>query len=265
MSRGSAGVHARNYILAGLPDADRALLDRHVGDVPLVQGQLLHAAGLPVQHIYFPHSGVISLLSPLRDGQAIKVATVGREGVAGTIHLLGSNLSPVRSKVQVAGSAARIAVGAFTDAFIASAAIRGSVIDYNEVLLCQIQTTAACNALHPVEERLARWVLQTADRIDNKPVPLTQEILSQMLGVQRTSVTLVARALQAAGLIRYSRGQIHILRRDELEGAACECYGAIRARIESAQAAVKALNRGEPRRDPEATFQAACCPSKLVP
>jgi CRP-like cAMP-binding protein len=223
--------HMRNRILAALPVGDFALLDAHLEQVKLEQGLLLYEPASRVEQVYFPYGSMISLLALLRDKQEIELATIGREGVAGTMLILGSGLSPNRANVQVAGDASRIDIGHFTVAFEQSAALRRLVIGYNEAVLGQIQTTAACNALHSVEARLARWILQTSDHIKSDDIPLTQDFIAQMLAVQRTSVTLVARVFQSAGLVSYARGHIRILDRGELENTACECYDAIRDRI----------------------------------
>jgi CRP-like cAMP-binding protein len=221
----------RNQLIAALPPEDLAFLAPHIENVVLAQETGLYEPGEPVTHVYFPHNGMVSLLAALPSGAAIELATIGHEGVVGTMLIFGSRRSPNRANIQVACSASRVGIGHVVAALERSVAFRHAVTIYNESLLDQIQTTCACNALHDVEPRLARWILQTGDRIDSDDIALTQGFLSQMLGVQRTSVTLVARTLQTAGLIRYSRGHIRILDRPGLEDIACECYALIRRKI----------------------------------
>jgi CRP-like cAMP-binding protein len=225
-------LFARNLLLDGLPSEDLALLDPHLKHLSLPQGQVLHEQGARVEHVYFPHSGMISLLTVMQQGDAVETATVGREGVIGAMTGLGTRHASTTAIVQVPATASRIAVSRFHNAAGRSERIREMVARYNEALLVQVQQTAACHALHDVEARMSRWLLQTQDRTEAEVIPLTQEFLSQMLGVRRTTVTLVARALQAAGLIRYHRGQIMILDRKGLEETACECYDAVRRQFD---------------------------------
>ncbi len=221
-----------NSLLAALPLADQALLKPHLKDVVLEQGVVLQEQGERIEEIYFPHDGIVSLMAVMRQGDAIETATVGREGAVGSLSGLGSRRSHTRDVVQVAGRASRISAARFRKAAEESQAIRDVVVRYGEMLLIQVQQTAACNALHDVEERLSRWLLQARDRVDGDTIRLTHEFLSQMLGVRRPTVTVVARMLQDAGLIRYHRGHIEILDRRGLEARACECYAVIRRQIE---------------------------------
>jgi CRP-like cAMP-binding protein len=196
-------------------------------ELPLKIGSLLQEAGEPVEHIYFPHQGMISLLAVMSDGQGIETATVGSEGVVGAMSGFGIRRGFTRAVVQAPMVASHISCVQFHTAFQKSEGIRNLMVSYNEVLLAQVQQTAACNALHPAESRLARWLLQTRDRIDSDVLPLAQEFLSQMLGVRRTTVTLVARQLEQAGHSK-SSGQIVIIDRKGLEDVACECYAIVR-------------------------------------
>lgn len=223
-----------NILLANLPEADFALLKPHLREVALRQGAILHEPGEPVQQVYFPTDGIVSLLAVMRTGEAIETATIGREGAVGALAGLGPRRSHTRAVVQVDGAALRIAAANFRAASERSAAIFDSVVRYGEMLLIQVGQTAACNALHDVEARLSRWLLQAHDRLDGNTVGLTHEFLSQMLGVRRTTVTVVASTLQQAGLIQYRRGQIEILDRAGLEARACECYETIRDQIAGA-------------------------------
>lgn len=223
----------RNRILSVLTLPDQVLLKPHLKDVQLDQGALLQEQGDPIEQIYFPHSGMISLVAVMSEGEeSIEVATVGREGVIGAMSGLGPRHAFNRAVVQVAGTMARISTLKFQAAMKESASLRDVVVRYNEILLAQYQQGAACNAFHEAEARLARWLLQTRDRIDGDIIPLTQEFLAQMLGVRRTTVTLIARTLQKRGLVRYRRGKIEIIDRGGLEECACECYETVRRQIE---------------------------------
>ena len=192
--------------------------------VSLPQGDVLIEAGDEVDQIYFPHYGMLSLLAVLRDGKAIETATVGREGVVGAMAGLGLYKSLVRVVVQMPLACSKIAAAHFRTVAATSDPVRNLCIRYNEVLLSQARVTAACNALHSIEARFCRWLLQSADRAASDTVNLTQEFLAEMLGVRRTSVTEVASKVQSAGAITYSRGVIRILDRAALMRMSCECY-----------------------------------------
>jgi CRP-like cAMP-binding protein len=221
----------RNRLLAALTAADHSLLAPHLKELSLELGLLLQEAGEPVEHIYFPHQGMISLLAVMSDGQGIETATVGSEGVVGAISGFGIRRGFTRAVVQAPLVASRISSVRFHAAVQKSEGIRNLIASYNEVLLAQIP---ACNALHATESRLARWLLQTRDRIDSDVLPLTQEFLSQMLGVRRTTVTLVARQLEQAGVIQNRRGWIVVVDRPGLEDIACECYAIVRDQMRAA-------------------------------
>ena len=213
-----------NKLLASLPRDHFDRLLPHLSAVSLQQGIVLFEAGDEVDQIYFPHYGMLSLLAVLRDGKAIETATVGREGVVGAMAGLGLYKSLVRVVVQMPLACSKIAATHFRTATAASDPIRNLCIRYNEVLLSQARVTAACNALHPIEARFCRWLLQSADRSASETVVLTQEFLAEMLGVRRSSVTEVASKVQNAGVITYSRGVIRILDRPALMRMSCECY-----------------------------------------
>jgi CRP-like cAMP-binding protein len=213
-----------NKLLASLPRGDFNLLVPHLTTLSLAQGLAVLETGEEVDHVYFPHDGMMSLLAVMRDGKAIETATVGREGVVGAMAGLGLYKSLVRIVVQLPMTASRIVASQFRKAVAGSDPLRSLCIQYNEVLLTQARVTAACNALHPVEARFCRWLLQSADRAASDTVPLTQELLAEMLGVRRTSVTEVAGKIQSEGVITYSRGIIKILDRAGLERLSCECY-----------------------------------------
>ena len=220
----NGGLPLDNILLASLPRDHFDRLLPHLSTVVFAQGQVLYEAGDEVDQVYFPHYGMLSLLAVLRDGKAIETATVGREGVVGGMAGLGLYRSLVRAVVQMPLALSKIAATNFRTVAAVSDPVRNLCIRYNEVLLSQARVTAACNALHPIEARFCRWLLQSADRAASDTVPLTQEFLAEMLGVRRTSVTEVASRVQNAGVITYSRGVIKILDRPALLRMSCECY-----------------------------------------
>jgi CRP-like cAMP-binding protein len=216
--------HLDNKLLAALPRSEFNLLVPYLTVTTLAQNTVVFETGDEVDQVYFPHNGMFSLLAVMRDGKAIETATVGREGVIGAMAGLGLYTSLVRVVVQLPLTATKIASPQFRKAVVASEPIRDLGIHYNEVLLTQARITAACNALHPVEARFCRWLLQSADRAGSDTITLTQELLAEMLGVRRTSVTEVAGKMQHEGVITYSRGVIRIVDREGLERISCECY-----------------------------------------
>jgi CRP-like cAMP-binding protein len=221
--------HGRfNRFLATLPPHNFSLLAPHLRTIPLERGVMLHDVGEEIEHVYFPHTGMVSLVAVMQSGATVETATIGRAGVIGASAGLGARSTIGRAIVQLPGTAAWISASQFHAAAAQSAAIRDLIVRYNDVLLAQVQQSVACNALHGLEARLCRWLLQTQDCIDGNIIPLTQEFLGQMLGVRRTTVTIAARLLQSAGLIRYRRGHIQILDRAALEDISCECYAMIR-------------------------------------
>ena len=220
----NSGRPLDNKLLAALPRHLFDMLAPHLTSVSLQQAEILAEPGDEFEHVFFPQSGMLSLLAVLRDGKAIETATVGREGVVGAMAGLGLYKSLVRVVVQLPTMVSRIPASQFRTAVAQSDIIRNVCIHYNEVLLSQARVTAACNALHVVEARLCRWLLQSADRAESDTVALTHEFLAEMLGVRRTSVTEVASKIQASGAINYTRGQITILKRSVLEKMSCECY-----------------------------------------
>lgn len=234
MTTRSASSARRNRLLAALSSSDQSLLDPHLETLPIKQGTLLQEAGEPVDQVYFPQEGMVSLLAIMNDGRAIETATVGNEGAVGAMSGFGTRLGFTRAVVQATTIASRISSREFRNAVQASASLRDLMVAYNEVLLAQVQQTAACNALHAMDARLARWLLQTRDRTDSDTLPLTQEFLSEMLGVQRTTVNLVINQLEKAGVVQHRRGRIEIVDRKGLEDVACECYAIVRTQLTAA-------------------------------
>jgi CRP-like cAMP-binding protein len=221
-----------NRFLSALPPHDFSLLAPRLRTVALERGTMLHDVGEEIEHVYFPHTGMVSLVAVMQSGATVETATIGRGGVIGASAALGARSTFGRAIVQLPGSAAWLAASQFHAAANESQASRDLVVRYNDLLLAQVQQSVACNALHALENRLSRWLLQTHDCVDGDAIPLTQEFLAQMLGVRRTTVTIAARLLQSAGLVRYRRGLIHIIDRPGLEEIACECYAVVRHNLD---------------------------------
>jgi CRP-like cAMP-binding protein len=221
-----------NRLLAALPPADFGLLTPYLQKVSLEQDAVLLRSGDRIEQVYFPHSGTISFMLDMPNGQTVATAVIGHEGAVGMLSVLEPSLSPVTPVVRVAGVASRISALRFHAAFSQSGAIRHAVQTHARALLMQFQHVAACNALHSVEARMARWLLHIHDRIDGDVLPLTQEALSQLLGVRRTTVTQVVRKLRVSGAIRSDRRGLIEINRPRLEEAACECYEIMRGKID---------------------------------
>lgn len=221
-----------NRLLAALPPADLDLLVPHFRNVPLERDTVLARTGDPVQRIYFPLSGLVAFIMDMPSGETVATAVIGNDGAAGLLSALGPTRSPVTTVVRMAGTALQISPAQFQVALRRSNPIREAVQTLTRSLLAQFQHTAACNALHTVEARLACWLLQVHDRADGDVLPLTQETLSEMLGVRRPTVTHVVRRLRASGAIRSNRRSFIEIDRPRLEAAACECYRLMRWRLE---------------------------------
>ncbi len=197
-------------------------------------GEFLHPVGLPIAQVYFPETGMVSMLTVMKSGEQIETAIIGSEGVVGGWVAIDGGNANTQSTVQIEGSAWQISTAKFLEMYKVSDAFRSAINGYQGVILFQAQQSAACHAIHSVEARLCRWLLLSQDVIGSEQVTLTQEFLSHMLGVQRTSVSLCAHSLQQSGLIHYSRGKIKILDRKGIQECACECYSVIRERIDAA-------------------------------
>jgi CRP-like cAMP-binding protein len=218
----------QNRLLAAMPAQDYQRLARHLVPVSLLLKQVLYEPGEQIRHVYFPESGVISLLTVVGPNKAAEVAVVGREGVVGGSTTLGINVSHVRALVQGEGTALRIESSRLRKEFRDNGAWFRELYRFSNALMSQAAQTAACNRFHTVEARLARWLLSTRDRINSRHFDLTQEFLSVMLGVRRVGITGAAMHLQKLKLITYSRGHIQILDSIRLEEAACSCYGVVK-------------------------------------
>jgi len=222
----------QNRLIDSLPAADLGLIAPHLTLLDIERGRLLYDPGDRIDTVYFPHDGVISLMTLMENGAAIESATIGREGALGLMAAVAPRQSLSRAIVQTPTRASRISAAHLHEAWEKSPRIRALVDRHTEALYGHAIQSVACNALHSVEARFCRWLLTCHDRISTDTVALTQEFLADMLGVQRTTVTAVARSLQAKGAIRYRRGVVDIVDRAVLEQLACECYGVIRRNYE---------------------------------
>jgi CRP-like cAMP-binding protein len=225
-------TQAHNRLLASLSAEDRGLIAPHLVQIDLERGRLLYDPGDLIDLVYFPHDGVISLMTLMQNGAAIESATIGCEGALGLMAAVAPRQSLSRAIVQTPTRAARMSAAVLHEAWEKSPRIRDLVDRHTEALYGHAIQSVACNALHSVEARFCRWLLTCHDRISNDTIALTQEFLADMLGVQRTTVTAVARSLQDKGAIRYRRGAVDIIDRSVLEQLACECHGVIRRTYE---------------------------------
>ena len=216
-----------NNLLATLTKADERLLFGNLVEFSADKHTCLQRAGEPVEHVYFPLAGMISLLTVMSDGFAVETAAVGYDGAAGFNGALSGRDANCEAIVQISMKSLRIARRPFLNAYEDSPGVRRMIYLANEMLVEQIQQIAACHALHNAEGRLARWLLQSHDYAGNDILDLTQDFLSEMIGVRRTTVTELAQILQQEGLIRYSRGHVTIVDRKGLEDRCCECYKAV--------------------------------------
>jgi len=224
--------HQRNRLLAALEPEDFASLEAHLDLVELALKKVLYEPGDIIRHVYFPHEAIISLVNVMEDGATTEVAVFGREGAAGLLSPLVTREAFGRYIVQMSGTASRIPFEHLHAVRNARPNLGQLTMRYGEAFLAQTFQTVSCNAVHPVEARCCRWILSMRDRTNQDSLPLTHEFLAEMLGVQRSSVSVVTRTLQTAGLIRQSKGSITVIDREGLEETACECYGKIRRLFE---------------------------------
>jgi CRP-like cAMP-binding protein len=223
----------QNQILRSLPSDAHAFIAEFCTSVELAQQAVIYAPGAPVDFVYFLESGMVSLLTNGTDGRAIKTGVVGREGLLGSTVVLGAPETDGQAVVQVGGWALCMPAPQFLQAYRRFPILTGLVNQHVGLLLFQARQNALCHALHSIESRFCRWILQSSDRLDSNVLELTQESCSQILGVQRTSVSMIAHALQLAGSIRTRRGKIEILNRESLQRTACACYEKVKRRFDS--------------------------------
>jgi CRP-like cAMP-binding protein len=225
-------ANSSNHFLASLSAHDSDLLRPHLRRDELVLRSVLHCAEQQIARVYFPTAGIISLVVALSDGQMIEAGMFGRNGVVGGGAALNGKMAINQAIVQVAGSSLTIDAELLKRFAGESDALRTSLMRHELMSSAHTQQIAACNAAHDLEERMCRWLLQTRDLLMSDTLPLTQEFLAVMLGVQRSSVTMVARKLQESGLIKYRRGHIQLLDAENLQDACCECYETINGHFE---------------------------------
>ena len=215
-----------NKLLAALSDDSWKRVAPHLEPVTYSVREILWEADAPISRVVFPRTCVISVIIPLKDEHPVEAATIGFEGLAGVPVVLGASSTHAAAFAQIPGDAVTLPVSAFRALLAEDTELRELLLRYAQVLLEQTAQSVACNRRHSMEERCARWLLTTHDRVGGQQFPLTQEFLAQMLGVRRASVTVAAGMLQEAGFIRYSRGRVTIVDRDGLEKCSCECYSA---------------------------------------
>jgi CRP-like cAMP-binding protein len=228
-----------NQLLALLDPQERAALAAHLSVTAGPQGQVLFEPGDVISHVHFVTRGMISVVTVMSSGATVESMTVGNEGVIGLGAVFGAPTAFARALWQIEGAGLRIEAARLRDAAERSPRLRRLLEIYTQQQLAEAQQSAACNAVHKLEPRMAKWLLRSQDRLPGDFIPLTQEFLGDMLGAQRTTVTQVAGQLQAAGLIRYQRGRVEVIDRAGLERVACECYDAIRRRSEELIAAAR--------------------------
>jgi CRP-like cAMP-binding protein len=225
----AVALPTRNSILERLSQEDYYRLSGHIEEVTLDFKRVLYEPGDHLSEVYFVEDGVISIITPLEDGGTVETGTVGNEGVVGLPIFLKTGHATERALCQIAGSAKRIPASAIdAEQRRGDSQLIALVLRYTSAVIAMTAQTAACNRMHPVEERMSRWLLMMLDRVGRPEFALTQEFLAQMLGVRRPTVNIAGATLQKAGLIRYSRGRVAIVDRGGLEAAACECYARIR-------------------------------------
>jgi CRP-like cAMP-binding protein len=233
LNRSANGAHAVNRLLATLPRNEYKRLLPKLNTVHLVLGEVLYEPGEVIKYVYFPNDSIISLISKMSETSWLEVGMVGNEGMAGLAVFMGVSSSPTRALVQGSGTAMRMSSATVRTEANRLGSLHRLLHRYSHSLQAQIAQSSVCNRFHLVDARLARWLLMTNDRLGVAEFPLTQEFLSNMLGVRREGVSKAAGALQADKLIRYSRGMISLLNRRGLETKSCECYKIIRAETDA--------------------------------
>jgi CRP-like cAMP-binding protein len=231
-ARSSTSAPPRNRLLDALPDGLLERLLPYLEAVTLDVRDPVVEPGQPYDYVYFPEGCIISVVNDMRDGGTVETGTIGNEGVAGLAALMDATSSESRMFCQVPGAALRAPAKVVADLVERERELRRLVNRYAQAFLTQVAQGAACNRLHGIEQRCARWLLMTHDRVDRDDFHLKQQFLAEMLGVRRAGVSVAASALQEGALIRYSRGTVQILDREGLEAASCECYGVIRRQFD---------------------------------
>ena len=221
------GKPVSNVILLSISDRDYSSLRPHLEYVSLPNHLVLHEAGGKLEFAYFPNCGLISLVVAMKDGKTAEAGIVGNEGFTGTLAAVGLSRCPLQAVVQITGDGFRIEVGALQNTLESAPHLQLMLSRYAAIQGMQVAQTAACNRLHDIGQRLARWLLMTQDRVDSGSLPITHDFLATMLGTDRPTVSLAAGVLQRKKIIEYTRGAVKIVHRKKLEDSACECYGII--------------------------------------
>ncbi len=221
------GKPVSSLILLSISDSDYSSLRPHLEYVSLPNHLVLHEAGGKLEFAYFPNRGLISLVVVMKDGRTAEAGIVGNEGFTGTLAAVGLSRSPLHTVVQITGDGFRVEVGALQNTLESAPHLQLMLSRYAAIRGMQVAQTAACNRLHDIGQRLARWLLMTQDRVDSGSLPITHDFLATMLGTDRPSVSEAAGVLQKKKLIEYTRGAVRIVNRRKLENSACECYGVI--------------------------------------
>jgi CRP-like cAMP-binding protein len=224
----TAGKQVSNLILLSMSDSDYSSLRPHLEYVSLPNHLVLHEAGGKLEFACFPNRGLISLVVIMKDGKTAEAGIVGNEGFTGTLAAVGLGRSPLQAVVQITGDGFPVEVSALQNTLESAPRLQLILSRYAAIRGMQVAQTAACNRLHDIEQRLARWLLMTQDRVDSGSLPITHDFLATMLGTDRPSVSVAAGVLQKKKLIEYTRGAVKIVNRKKHEDSACECYGAIR-------------------------------------
>lgn len=225
-------IAVRNRLLAALPLAEYEQLQPDLEPVTLGLKQILYNSREAIEFVYFPNSGVISMVNFTEEGQSVEVGTVGNEGMAGLPIFWGTQDIPGQAFSQIPGEALRMSAAAFRQGVRPEGTLYRLLQRYTQALFNMVAQNATCNRLHSIEERCCRWLLMTQDRVGADSFPMTQDFMAQMLGVRRAGVSVVAATLQKTGFIRYSRGKITIVNRSGLEDITCECYRVINEEFE---------------------------------
>ncbi|TVP55383.1 MAG: Crp/Fnr family transcriptional regulator [Nodularia sp. (in: Bacteria)] len=244
MSKHNHALEAKkNRLLAALPDAEYERIIPHLEPISLPFGKVLIEPEETITDVYFPHKAVVSLLTIMENASSVEVGIVSNEGMVGIPIILGDNQSTTQAIVQVADGGLRMKADVLKSEFDRGGVLQNILLRYFQTLYTQVSQGAACNRLHSLEQRLARWLLTVSDRMESDDFPLTQEFIAQMLGVRRSGVTMAAKTLSQEGIICYKRGNMSIQNRKALEATSCECYQVMKDEFD------RLLGKGSDRRD----------------
>ena len=236
----------QNHLLDALPADDFERLAPHLELQQLKLGDVLYESGRAMRHVYFPTTAIVSMLYVMEDGASAEIAIVGNEGILGISLFMGGESTPSRAVVQSAGYSYRMRAQALKSEFERYGSLMHLLLRYTQALITQMAQTAVCNRHHSVDQQLCRWLLLSLDRLQSNELTMTQELIANMLGVRRESITEAAGKLQGAGVISYCRGHIEILDRPRLEAQACECYDIVKKQYDSLLADLMAKAVGYP-------------------